>query len=72
MRVDGGTTFVVGSAARGHTNEDYGVKVYSLVASQAHATSARKPDDISFIDHSMAQCNKYFASDARSTDPRCP
>ena len=42
------------------------------MASQAHATTARKSDDISFIDHSLAQCNKYLASVAKSADTRNP
>ena len=42
------------------------------MASQAHTIMARKPDDISFIDHSLAQCIRYLASVAKSADTRHP
>ena len=63
---------LAGSAARGHTNVDYDIKVHSLVASQANVTTARKPDNISFIDHSLSQRNKQLVSVAKSADAQRP
>ena len=51
---------LAGLAARGYANVDHDLKVYSLMANQAHATPARKADDTSFIDHSLAQRNRYW------------
>ena len=39
---------------------------------QAHSTTARKPADLSIVDHSVAQCAKYLSGVAKKAEGRRP